>query len=319
MHLEQIVSSRLTSNSLNRMSYPSSMMRQCIASAMGQASAPTPVVYILNGDMHMRQAMHGHLSAAGLTSVAFASAAEYEAANKPDVPACLVLDVDLPDMDDFDVRQDAANRDVPIVFVTHWRYLPSWVRALNVPAVNFLTSPLRGAELLNAVHLAIALHGEMRSQHTYMAQLRQRFSRLTPRERQVWGLVNAGLLNKQSAVELGISTVTLQLHRRRVMRKMAARSLADLVRMATKLDIAVPEYSWSARTGAPVLSIGPTNPFQIIQQNHRRIRSQTKSMTGFRSPKIESRGGHPGGLSQPDSNHSNPTHQPTNTSQKELL
>ena len=206
--------------------------------SMTATSTPAQVVYIVNGDLHMRRALHEHLSSGGFNVVAFASVAEYRTADKPDVPSCLVLDVDLPDM---------SVTDAPIVFVTKWRDVPSWVRAINADAVDFLTSPLLGRELLNAVHVAIASHREARSQHAAMAQLKQRFSRLTPREREVLALVNAGLLNKQSALELGISPVTLQIHRRHVMQKMAARSLADLVRMATKLDIPL----WSRISPSP--------------------------------------------------------------------
>ena len=198
------------------------------------------LVYIVNGDPAMRQAVHGHLSAEGFNPVSFVSAAEYRAACKPDAPACLILDVDLPDLNRFDLQQPVSNRDAPIVFVTSWCDVPPWVRALKAGVVDFLTSPLRGRDLVNAVHIAIAMHREARSQHAEIALLQQRFSRLTPRERQVFGLVNSGLLNKQSALELGISETTLQIHRRHVMKKMAARSLADLVRMATKLEIPVP-------------------------------------------------------------------------------
>lgn len=208
--------------------------------AMADVRAATPVVYIVNADLDMRQSVHDQLSSGGLNAVSFASAAEYRAADKPDGPACLILDVDLPDMNRIDLPQGVTDTDAPVVFVTRWRDVPSWVRAITAGSVAFLTSPLRACELLHAVHFAIAMHREARSQRAEIARLRQRLSRLTPREREVLGLVNAGLLNKQSAVELGISLVTLQIHRRRIMQKMAARSLADLVRMATKLAIPVP-------------------------------------------------------------------------------
>jgi FixJ family two-component response regulator len=225
--------------------------------SMTAMSASAQVVYIVNGDLHMRGALHEHLSSEGFNVVAFVSAAEYRTADKPDVPSCLVLDVDLPEMSGFELQRQAAKTDSPIVFVTKWRDVPSWVRAIKADAVDFLTSPLHRGELLDAVHIAIAMHSEVRSQRAEMAQLRQRFAKLTPREREVLGLVNSGLLNKQSALELDISETTLQIHRRHVMQKMAARSLADLVRMATKLE--VPVHSWPARRIA-VLAKRPDDP-----------------------------------------------------------
>jgi FixJ family two-component response regulator len=191
----------------------------------------------VNGDLHVRQALHDLLSSEGFNAVSFGSAAEYLAANKLDVPACLILDVDLPDMNGLDLQRQVANTNVPVVFVTDRRDVRSSVSAIKAGAVDFLTSPPRGCDLLNAVRIAIAMHRAGQPQHAEMVQLEQRFCSLTPREREVLALVSSGLLNKQSALELGISTVTLQIHRSRVMQKMGARSLADLVRMATKLKI----------------------------------------------------------------------------------
>ena len=241
MNLDYNCPVRIPHKSSTHSSYSSSTMATRRAgTAVTDTSAPSHVVYIVNGDLHIRQAMHNHLSSEGLNAVPFESLAEYRAVDKPDVPGCLILDVDLPDLNGFDLQRRMANTDAPIVFFTNWCDVPSWVRAIKADAVDFLTSPLLGCELLNAVHIAIATHREARSKRAEIAQLRQRFSRLTPREREVLTLVNAGLLNKQSALELGISETTLQIHRCRVMRKMAARSLADLVRMATKLAIPLP-------------------------------------------------------------------------------
>jgi FixJ family two-component response regulator len=238
----------------------STLTRQYAGTDMTDKTAPTQVVHVLNGNPHMRQAVHDYVSSEGFNVVSFVSAAEYRAANKSVEPACLIIDADLPDLNGFDLQQPVANIDAPIVFVTTWCDVPPWLRAIKAGAIAFLTSPLRRSELLNAVHIAIAMHREVRSQRSEMAQLRQRFAKLTPREREVLGLVNSGLLNKQSALELDISETTLQIHRRHVMQKMAARSLADLVRMATKLE--VPVHSWPARRIA-VLAKRPddaTNP-----------------------------------------------------------
>jgi Response regulator len=207
----------------------------------GAASlAPTPAVYIVNGDPHMRRVLHDLLSSEGFNAVSFRSAAEYRTANGLDVPSCLILDVDLPDMSGLDLQGQVAHTGPPIVFVTKHFDVRSCVRAIKAGAVDFLTTQFRDSELLHAVNAAIARCRDTRSQRAELARLQQHFALLTPREREVLSLVVSGRLNKQSACELGISEVTLQVHRGRIMQKMAARSLADLVRMATKLQIPTP-------------------------------------------------------------------------------
>ena len=254
-----------TSKSWNRSSYPSSTVTpQYEGTAMTDMSPHTQVVHIVYGDLRMRQAVHDHVSSEGFDVVSFVSAAEYRTANHSYAPACLILDVDLPDLNGFDLQQSGSNMLTPIVFVTSWCDVPSWVRAIQAGAVAFLTSPLRRSELLDAVHIAITMHSEVRSQRAEMAQLRQRFARLTPREREVFGLVNSGLLNKQSALELDISETTLQIHRRHVMQKMAARSLAELVRMAIKLE--VPVHRWPARRIA-ALARRPDDPINPTRRD----------------------------------------------------
>jgi FixJ family two-component response regulator len=181
--------------------------------------------------------LHDLLSSEGFAAFSFGSAAEYRTANELDVPSCLILDVDLPDMSGLDLQGQVAQTGPAIVFVTQHFDVRSCVRAIKAGAVDFLTSPVRDSELLHTVHAAIARYRETRSQRAELARVRQHFALLSPREREVLPLVVSGLLNKQSARELGISEVTLQVHRGRIMQKMAARSLADLVRMATQLQI----------------------------------------------------------------------------------
>lgn len=204
---------------------------------MSHASVPTQIVFIVSGDSHLRQMLHSLVASSGLQAVTFGSAAEYREGGEPDTAACLILDVDLPDMSGLDLQREVARTDVPIVFVTNQSDVRSGVRAIKEGAFDFLTTPFRDSDLLHAVHAAIAQYRDTRSLRTDLARLQQHFALLTPREREVLTLVVSGLLNKQSACELGISEVTLQIHRRRIMQKMAASSLADLVRMATILQI----------------------------------------------------------------------------------
>jgi FixJ family two-component response regulator len=222
------------------MSYtPICPVRQTSESRESPAAAhgPTPVVFIVNGDLHMRQVLHDLLSSEGFKAFSFESAAAYRAGNKLNEPACLILDVDLPDMSGLDLQHQVANTNAPVVFVTDRRDVRCSVRAIKAGAVDFLTTPLRGCDLLNAVRTAIAMHCDSRPLHAQWVQLEQRLCSLTLREREVLSLVTSGLPNKQSALQLGISTVTLQIHRGKVMQKMAARSLADLVRMSITLRI----------------------------------------------------------------------------------
>jgi FixJ family two-component response regulator len=206
-------------------------------------SPPSQVVFIVNGDPCGRWALHSLISCSGLCCVSFGSAAEYRASVKPDVPACLILEVNLPDMNGLDLQRQIAATDAPIVFVTDRSDIPSSVRAIKAGAVDFLTSPISESDLLHAVHTAIALDRDTRARRAVATQLQLRFARLTRREREVLELVTAGLPNKQSADELGISAFTLQIHRGNVMRKMEARSFADLIRMATLLNVRLVPYN----------------------------------------------------------------------------
>ena len=171
-------------------------------------------------------------------AVTFGSAAEYMAYPKPDVPACLVLDVELPDINGLDLQSQIAQGNHPqIVFITGHGDIPTSVRAIKAGAVDFLTKPFKEADLMRAIHAAIAQDRDARRKRAELAELRQRLSSLTPREREVLPLVVSGLLNKQAAAELGISEITIQIHRGKIMQKMGAGSLAELVRMAGTLEI----------------------------------------------------------------------------------
>ena len=196
------------------------------------------IVFVLDDDFRIREAVSELLASVELPVVTFQSAAEYIEFPKPDLPACLILDVELPDINGLDLQQQIAGFDhPPIVFITGHGDIPSSVRAIKAGAVDFLTKPFSRQDLLEAVHGAIARDRKERLERVELTQLEQRYASLTPRECEVLPLVVSGLLNKQAAIELGISEVTLQIHRSKVMQKMAAESLADLVRMAARLKI----------------------------------------------------------------------------------
>ncbi len=199
---------------------------------------PDQIVFIVDDDRRICEALSQLLATFDLHAVTFGSAAEYIAYPKPDVPACLILDVELPDINGLDLQSQAAQGNHPqIVFITGHGDIPSSVRAIKAGAVDFLTKPFREADLMRAIHAAIAQDRDARRKRAELAELRQRLTSLTPREREVLPLIVSGLLNKQAAAELGISEVTIQIHRGKIMQKMRAGSLAELVRMAGMLEI----------------------------------------------------------------------------------
>jgi FixJ family two-component response regulator len=203
-------------------------------------STDSHIVFIVDDDVRIREALSELLASHGMRVAAFGSAGEYVRAVKPDLPASLILDVELPDINGLDLQKQIADGDYPpIIFITGHGDIPSSVQAIKQGAVDFLTKPFSDDDLMRAVHAGLAQDREARLERAEMATLRKRYSALTARERDVLPLVISGLLNKQAAAELGISEVTLQMHRRSVMQKMAAASLADLVRMAEKLQIPV--------------------------------------------------------------------------------
>jgi FixJ family two-component response regulator len=196
------------------------------------------VVFVVDDDRRICEALAELLSTYNLHVVTFGSAAQYLASLKPDIPACLVLDVQLPDINGLDLRSQPGQRPLPqIVFITGHGDIPTSVRAIKAGAVDFLTKPLKEADLMRAIHAALAQDRVVRQERAELAELRGRLSRLTPRERDVLPLIVSGLLNKQAAAELAISEITVQIHRGRIMKKMRAGSLAELVRMAGRLDI----------------------------------------------------------------------------------
>jgi len=198
------------------------------------------IVFIVDDDRRIREALSALLSTFDLRVVTFGSAAEYMAFPKPDLASCLILDVELPDINGLDLQsRTAAGNHAPIVFISGHGDIPTSVRAMKGGAVDFLTKPLREDDLMDAIRAAIGRDREVRRKRVELVALRERLLSLTPREREVLPLIVSGLLNKQAAAELGISEVTIQIHRGNIMKKMAAESLAELVRMAGVLEIPI--------------------------------------------------------------------------------
>jgi FixJ family two-component response regulator len=196
------------------------------------------IVFIVDDDRRVGEALTDLLSSFDMYAVAFGTAAEFLAYPKPDVPACLVLDVQLPDINGLDLQSRIAHGDHPhIVFITGHGDIPASVRAIKAGAVDFLPKPFKEADLMRAINSALAQNSDVRRKRAEVADLNQRLSSLTPRELEALPLVVSGLLNKQAAAELGISEITLQIHRGKIMKKMGAGSLAELVRMAGILEI----------------------------------------------------------------------------------
>jgi FixJ family two-component response regulator len=206
-----------------------------------ELKATTPIVFIVDDDAGIREALYELLTSAGMRVMTCASASEYLRMPKPDVPACLILDVGLPDVSGIDLqRQLSTEAHPPIIFLTGNADIMTSVRAIKAGAVDFLIKPCRKADLMAAIDAAITQDCRVRGERVECERLRQRHSCLTPREQEVLPLVAGGLLNKQAAARLGISENTLQIHRSRVMRKMKADSLAQLVRMAGTLSVPLP-------------------------------------------------------------------------------
>jgi len=201
--------------------------------------APQAIVFVVDDDESVRDALASLIRSSGLTVQTFASALEFLAQPRPDVPSCLVLDVRLPGLSGLDLQKRMAEIDIaiPIVFITGHGDVPTSVRAMKAGAVEFLTKPFVDQDLLDAVQQAMERDAAARRKQAEIAELERRYESLTPREREVMERVVAGLLNKQVASELGTSEITVKVHRGRVMQKMQAGSLADLVRMSVRLGV----------------------------------------------------------------------------------
>jgi FixJ family two-component response regulator len=208
-------------------------------SSKESASAKEPIVFIVEDDVSMRRALGNLFQSVGLEVEVFGSASEMLKSKLPDVASCLVLDIRLPGLSglDFQTELAKANIHIPIIFMTGHGDIPMTVRAMKGGAIDFLTKPFRDQDMLDAVVMAIERDRKRREADKVVANLQTLFETLTPREREVLALVSSGLMNKQVAAELGLAEITVKIHRGHIMKKMDARSLADLVKKAETLGV----------------------------------------------------------------------------------
>jgi FixJ family two-component response regulator len=201
-------------------------------------NAEEPIIYVLDDDLRIREALAGLLASSGMRVVTFEDAGEYLKFTKPDAPGCLILDLELPGMNGLELQKElAGTAGPPIIFLTGHGDISSSVTAMKAGATEFLSKPFEEDDLLRAIDAALLIDRQTRAKNTELNAIKKRYALLTPREREVLPFVVSGLLNKQTASELGTSEITIRIHRGQIMRKLAAESLADLVRMAAKLGI----------------------------------------------------------------------------------
>jgi len=199
------------------------------------------VVFVVDDDSSIREAIKSLLTLEGLRVETFGTAQEFLRSRRPELPGCVVLDVELPGLSGLDLQRELAAHGIklPIIFITGYGDIPMSVRAMKAGALEFLTKPFRDQDLLDAIQQALERDRAARRHSKEIAELRERFDALTSREREVMSLVVAGWLNKQIGFELGISEITVKIHRGRVMNKMGAQSLAELVRMTERLEFPI--------------------------------------------------------------------------------
>jgi FixJ family two-component response regulator len=197
------------------------------------------IVFVVDDDSSIREAIESLVKLTGLRVETFGTAQEFLRTKRPDLPGCVVLDVELPGLSGLDLQRELTAHDIklPIIFITGYGDIPMSVRAMKAGALEFLTKPFRDQDLLDAIQQALERDRTARQHSRENAELRQRFDALTTREREVMSLVAGGWLNKQIGFELEISEITVKIHRGRVMNKMGAQSLAELVRMTEKLEL----------------------------------------------------------------------------------
>jgi FixJ family two-component response regulator len=213
-----------------------------VTAAAGKLADQRPVVCVIDDDVSVRDSIEDLLQSVGLNACVFASAQDFLDADRPEAPSCIVLDVRLPGASGLEFQRHLAERGIqlPIVFITGHGDIPMTVRAMKSGAVEFLTKPLREQELLDAVHTAIERDRARRQDVEVVAELQARYASLTPRERDVFALVVTGRPNKLIAAELDLSEMTVKVHRGQIMRKLHAKSVVDLVRIADRLGITTP-------------------------------------------------------------------------------
>jgi FixJ family two-component response regulator len=215
------------------------MATQRSSSAKSLASVDQPIVFVVDDDASVRQALARLFQSVQLRAEVFASPQEFLQSGRPDVPSCLVLDVRLPGVSGLDFQAELGKADVriPIVFITGHGDIPMTVRAMKAGAVDFLAKPFRDQDLLDAVTAAIQRDQKRREHEKAVADVKVHFGALTAREREIMALVTSGLMSKQIAAEVELSEITVKVHRSHLMKKMGARSVADLVRMAEALGV----------------------------------------------------------------------------------